>query len=119
MQSKKEFEFIIDLEAYDTENAYPLSFGLYEEYSQRNVAETTRTRRENFEKADLKTKRELAAQAENEVESFRVWLQDIKYLESSVAHNYSVSLKSLLLGLPAGMQIARLFDIVMNKHIRR
>jgi hypothetical protein len=119
MQSKKEFEFIIDLEAYDTENAYPMSFRLYEEYSQRNIAETIRTRRENFEKADLKTQRELVREAESEVESFRVWLKETKGFQPSVARNYSVSLKSLLLGLSVGVRIARLFDIIINAQTKR
>jgi hypothetical protein len=118
MQSKKELEFIINLEACDIEDTYPLSFGLYEEYSQRSIAETIRTRRENFDRADLKTKRELVAEAENEVESFRVWLEEIKGFKPSVARNCSMSLKSLLIGLSVGVQIARLFDIIVNTQTR-
>jgi hypothetical protein len=118
MQSKKELGFIVNLEACETEDTYPLSFGLYEEYSQRNIAETIRTRRENFGRADLKGKRELVAEAENEVESFRVWLQEIKGFQTSVACNCSMSLKSLLIGLPVGVQIAKLFDIIVNAQTR-
>ncbi len=113
MQSKKE-DFMIELEAYDSEKSHPISFKLYEEYSQTNIAETIRTRRENFEKADLKAKRELAATVESEVESFRIWLEETKGLQPSTAHYYSTSLKSLLLGLPVGVQVAYLFDIILN-----
>jgi len=117
MQSKKE-DFMIELEAYDAEKSYPISFMLYEEYSQTNIAETIRTRRENFEKADLNAKRELATKAENEVESFRIWLEETKDLQPSTAHYYSTSLKSLLLGLPVGVQVAYLFDIILNTQTR-
>lgn len=49
-------DFVVELEAYDTHKSYPRSFELYEEYSKRNIADTTRTRRQNFSKADLKAK---------------------------------------------------------------
>jgi hypothetical protein len=116
MQSKKE-DFMIELEAYDSEKSHPRSFMLYEEYSQTNIAVTIRTRKENFEKADLNAKRELATKAESEVESFRIWLEETKGLQPSTAHYYSTSLKSLLLGLPVGVQVAYLFDIILNTQI--
>lgn len=113
MQSKKE-EFIIELELYDAEKGHLRSFKLYEEYSQKNIAETIRMRRENFDKADLKAKRELATEVEGEVESFRIWLKETKGLQPSTAHYYSISLKSLLFGLPVGVQVASLFNIMLN-----
>jgi len=114
MQSKKE-DFIVELEACTAEKGRPRSFELYEEYSQTNIAEKIRTRRENFEEADLKAKRELVATVESEVESFRIWLEETKGLQPSTAHYYSTSLKSLLLGLPVGVQVAYLFNILLNK----
>ncbi len=56
MQPKTE-EFMAELEAYIQERR-PRSFELYEEYSQRTIADTIRISRENFDKADLKGKRE-------------------------------------------------------------
>jgi len=115
MQSEKE-EVIIEAEAYGTEESHLRSFELYEEYSQRNIADTIRTRMESFDRADIKAKRELAAKVEDEVESFRAWLEETKDLQKDSAHYYSASLKSLLLGLPAGVLIAHLFDKILNSY---
>jgi hypothetical protein len=117
MQSKKE-EFMIDLEASDVEEYHPGSYQLYEEYSQKNIFETIKACRENFDKANLKAKKELLIKVENELESFCVWLQETKHFHSVLAHYYSVSLKSLLLGLPLGVQFACLFDIMLNAQIK-
>jgi hypothetical protein len=51
MQSKKE-EFMIDLETSGVEKYHPRSYQLYEEYSQKNILEIIKARRENFDKAD-------------------------------------------------------------------
>jgi hypothetical protein len=107
-------DFVVELEAYDAHKSCPRSFELYEEYSKRNIADTIRTRRQNFSKADLKAKRKLEANVEKEIESFRVWLRDTKNLEQRAAHYYAVSLKSLFLGLPIGVQVACLFDIMLD-----
>lgn len=112
MQSKKE-EFMAEIEAYG-EETYPKSFGLYEEYSRKNIAETIRTRRESFAKANINERRDMAAEVEGEVKSFCSWLEETKGLQPSVARYCSVGLKSLLLGLPMGVQIACLFGEILN-----
>jgi hypothetical protein len=84
----------------------PKSFGLYEEYSRRNIMETIRTRRANYEMASIATKRKLEAEVAGQVASFSIWLEETKNLESTTAHYYAVSLKSLLLGLPIGVKLA-------------
>ena len=117
MQSKTE-DFTVELEAVDTQKSYPRSFRLYEEYSKKSIAETIRTRRENFDKADSAIKRELENEAEREVEAFRAWLEDNKNYEPNAAHYYAISLKSLLLGLPVGVQVARLFGAILDTHTR-
>ncbi|MDH5483516.1 MAG: hypothetical protein OEY22_11680 [Candidatus Bathyarchaeota archaeon] len=117
MQSKKA-EFIVELELYDAEKSYPRSLELYEEYSQKNVGETIRIRRENFDKANLKAKRELATDVESEVENFRAWLEETKGLQINTAHYYSISLKSLLLGLPIGVHVAQLFETILKTRIK-
>jgi hypothetical protein len=114
MQSKNE-EFTAELETYDTRKREPRSFGLYEEYSRRNIMETFRTRRDNYEKADVETRRKLEVEVEAEVAGFSIWLEETKNLESSTAHYYAVSLKSLLLGLPIGLKIAQLFSVILDK----
>lgn len=118
MQSKTG-EFVAELEAYDIEECHLRSFELYEEYSQRIIADTIRICGENFAKTDLKARRELLAEVEREVKNFCTWLEETKNLERTAAHYYSVSLKSLLLGLPVGVQVARFFGIIMNKLTRR
>ena len=114
MQSRTD-ELAAELEAYETRKSQPRSFELYEEYSQRDMAETIRTRKEAYEKADLQTREELETEVEIEVENFHIWLEEVKKLEPFAAHYYSVSLKSLLLGFPIGMQVARLFDAVLDE----
>ena len=114
MQSRTE-EFAAELEAYETRKIQPRSFGLYEEYSQKNIAETIGTRKAAYEKADSQAREELETEAEIEVENFHIWLEANKKLEPFAAHYYSVSLKSLLLGLPIGVQIAQLFEVVLDR----
>lgn len=118
MQSKTG-EFVAELEAHDIEESHLKSFELYEEYSQRTIADTIRIRTENFAKTDLKAKRELLTEVEREVENFRAWLEETKNLERTAAHYYSVSVKSLLLGLPVGVQVARFFGTIMEKLARK
>lgn len=118
MQSKIG-QFITELEASKMQELRPKSFELYEEYSRRPIADTIRTRMENFNEADLKAKRELLTEVEREVTDFRTWLEETKNLEHNSAHYYSVSLKSLLLGLPVGVQIAQLFSTVVDTPVRK
>lgn len=117
MQSRTE-ELIAKLEACNIQECRPRSFELYEEYSQRSIADTIRMCRENFEKADLRAKRELETKVETEVKDFRMWLEETKNLEPTKAHYYSTSLKSLLLGLPIGVRIAQLFGAVLDTRVR-
>lgn len=117
MQPRTE-EFMAELEAY-TEDRHPRSFELYEEYSQRTIADTVRIRRENFSKTDLKVRRELQIEVEREVNNFRNWLKETKNFETATAHYYSVSLKSLLLGLPVGVQVAQLFGTILDIQVRK
>lgn len=118
MQSKTG-QFIAELEAGKMQELRPKSFELYEEYSRRPIVETIRTRMENFNEADLKAKRELLTAVGREVTDFRTWLEETKNIERANAHYYSVSLKSLLLGLPLGVQIAQLFSTVIETSVRK
>jgi hypothetical protein len=118
MQSKTD-EPVAEVEAYDIQERNPTNFELYEEYSERTIAGTIRICRENFDKADLEAKKELLREVEREVENFRVWLEETKNLEPTAAHYYSVSVKSLLLGLPTGVQTARLFDTILDTQARK
>jgi hypothetical protein len=114
MQSKTE-DFRAELEAYIPSQRRPRSFELYAEYSHRDIVETIQTRKEAYEKAGSQARQELETEVEVEVENFRIWLESVKKLLPFEAHYYSVSLKSLLLGLPIGVHVARLFDIVLEK----
>jgi hypothetical protein len=118
MQSKTE-ESIAEIEAYDTQTRQPRSFELYQEYSQCNVIKVVRNRRAEYDRADKETKRKLEKEVEAEVEDFRAWLEETKGLQHTAAHYYSVSLKSVLLGLPIGVQIAELFDVILNNRFEK
>jgi hypothetical protein len=117
MESETE-EFVAELEAYDMQVCHPRGFELYEEYSQRTIADTIGIRRERFAKAGLKAKRELLTEVEREVKNFRTWLEETKNLDPTTAYYYSISLKSLLLGLPVGVQVARLFSTALDTQAR-
>lgn len=119
LMESKTGEFIAELEACDIQERRPRSFELYEEYSQRPIADTIRICRENFDEANTKAKRELLTEVEKEAKNFRTWLEEIKNLEPATAHYYSASLKSLLLGLPVGVQVARLFGIILDPQARK
>jgi hypothetical protein len=118
MQSKTD-EPVAELEAYDIQEGHPTNFELYEEYSERTIADIIRICRENFDKADVEDKRELLTEVEREVENFRAWLEETKNFEPTVAHYYSVSVKSLLFGLPTGVHTARLFGTVLDAQARK
>ena len=113
MQSKIE-ETTAKLEAFDAQKKQPRSCQLYQEYSQCDIDETIRMRRTEYEEADRETKRKLETEVEKEVENFHLWLEQNKNLQHTAALYCSISLKSLLLGLPTGMQIAQLFDVILS-----
>jgi hypothetical protein len=118
MRSETE-EPLAEMEVYPVQEPRLRSFELYEEYSQRPIDDTIRIRRENFDRADLKAKRESVTMVEGEVCNFRVWLEETKNLEPTLAYYCSVSLKSVLLGLPAGVLLARFFDAILDAQFRK
>jgi hypothetical protein len=110
-----------DLEVYDTQERQPRSFELYQEYSKCDMSETIRIRRAGYDEADAEVRRRLETEVAKEVDDFCGWLEATKNIQHTAAHYYSVSLKSLLLGLPIGVQVAQLFDIILSngftKHV--
>lgn len=111
MESKTD-EFITELEVSEEKEKTSKSFALFEEYSHTDIAETIRLRKANYEKADEEAKMKMWNEVE--VSSFGSWLEQTKNLEPVMAYYCSLSLKSLLLGLPTGVQIACLFGIVLD-----
>lgn len=116
MQSKTD-EFTAEIEAIEINQKAPKSFALYEEFSHKDIAETIKIRRSNYEKADDRTKMKMSKEVDAEVISFGTWLEQTKDFEREMAYHFSQSLKSLLLGLPTGPQIAYLFGIVLDKKL--
>lgn len=114
MQSRTE-DLHVEIEAYTSLKRQLKSFQLYEEYSQRDIIETIQKRKEVHEKADLQAREELETEVEIEVENFQIWLESVKKFAPFEAHYLSVSLQSLLLGLPIGVRIAQLFDAILDK----
>ena len=98
----------------ETRKKIPKTFALFEEYSQRDIFETVKTRRLEYEKATRERRKELEDEVEVEVKDFSNWLVESKNLELGTAHYYAIALKGLLLGLPTGVQIAQLFSTVLD-----
>jgi len=108
MQSEIQ-ESIAVLGEYNIPKGYLRGFELFEEFSGRSIVKTIEERRERFNSGDT----EILRQMEKEVESFSDWLKEVKGFQSTTAHYYSVSLKSLLAGLPVGVTVGLLFGIVL------
>jgi plasmid replication initiation protein len=112
MQS--ETENPVELEASVPSRYHIRNFELFEEYSRRGIAETIKERREIYEKAGSQGKRKIETEADTEISNFQIWLESVKKLAPQAAHYYSVSLKSLLMGLPTGLKIAQLFNAMLE-----
>jgi hypothetical protein len=113
MQSRNEGSR--ELEAQIPWKRQPRSFDLYEEYSHRHISETIQACKDGYEKAGLQARGKLETEVEIEVGNFCIWLESDKKLAPFAAYYYSVSLKSLLLGLPTGLHLAQLFDIALER----
>jgi len=92
----------------------PTNFALYEEFSHKSIADTIKASRTSFEHATVEQRRSLEVKSDDEVQAFRIWLEETKNLRPLEAHYYSISLKSLLFGLPTGANVARLFDKILK-----
>ena len=115
MHSKTE-EFIAEVEISEAPQRTPRSFALYEEYSHTEMAQTIRMRKDNYEKADSEARRRLEKDAQQEVNDFCQWLEQTQDMEHDRAHYYATSLKSVLLGLPTGVQIAHLLGTILDRN---
>jgi uncharacterized protein Veg len=113
MQSKKEGT-LVELKANDDFRERTSAMKLYELYSSCSIIETIRERRDKYDKADSETKKKIEKDVNGEVEGFSIWLEETKDLNPLNAHGYAVSLKSLLLGLPIGLSVARLFSFILD-----
>jgi hypothetical protein len=114
LMQPKTGEFLSEPLTLETQEKTPKTFKLYEEYSQRDIFETVKTRRSKYEKATRERRKELEGEVEVEVKNFCRWLVESKKLEPSTAHYYAIALKGLLLGLPTGVQVAQLFNTVLD-----
>lgn len=111
--------FSIGPNSYNVLKDYLRSFDLFEEFSGRSIHKTIRERRETFRNSDSEIRRRVEMKVEREVESFNDWLREVKGLHFDIAHYYSVSLRSLLLGLPVGVEVALCFGIILNDQSRK
>ncbi len=109
--------FAVELPGSDRQVVQPRSFVLYEEFSRKKMGDTVSGRREVFMNACPEKKKDLEMEADTEVECFRIWLETKKHFPAFTAHYCSLSLKSVLVGLPSGVQIACLFDLVLAKNV--
>ena len=99
----------------DSRGHYPRSFALFEEYSGVSIDSTVTERRKKFAAADLTGRRKMSFETEKEVDDFSEWLLQVKGFDSSSAHFHAVSLKSLLIGLPVGVQFAEMFGALLDR----
>lgn len=105
----------VQIDAQNKQQARPKNFALYEEFSHKNIAEIIRIHRTKFEQANAEQKNSLEVEADDEVQAFRIWLEETKHFQPIEAHYYSISLKSLLVGLPTAVSLARLFNTILDK----
>lgn len=115
MESKTE-DFMVQLPAGDIPAPQLRSFLLFQEYSHKDIANIIKTRRERFENASIETRRLMETETQDEIRDFCSWLQETQEFTSLTAHYYSISLKSVLLGLPVGVQIAHVFNTILTAH---
>lgn len=115
MRSETE-EFAAEMGILETPRRTPRSFVLYEEYSHTEMAQTIRIRRDDYEKADSEARTRMEKDVQRETNDFCLWLEQTKDMEHERAHYYATSLKSILLGLPIGVQIAHLFETILDRN---
>lgn len=113
MQSKT--DFAIELEARDIQKGFLRSLELYEEYRQRNVAQIIDARRESFDEGSFEDRKMLEEKVEREIGGFCIWLVETKDFDRDFARYCSLSIKSLLLGIPIGEHLAQLFDLILKR----
>jgi hypothetical protein len=114
MQSQTE-GFTSEQEVFEAQKRAPKSFMLYEEYSRSNMVDIIKTRISDYGKATTEKRKELEEEVEAEVHSFQKWLEETRNFNPNIAHYYAISLQGLLLGLPTGVQIAKLFGLVLDE----
>ncbi len=108
MQSQIQ-RFLAVTDEHDIRKGYLRAFELFEEFSGKSILETFRERRADFQRHPPDVRR----RAETEVKAFFSWLRDIKGISSKTAYYYSISLKSLLAGLPTGIAVGLLFGVIL------
>ncbi|MGD8546251.1 MAG: hypothetical protein PVH12_08770 [Candidatus Bathyarchaeota archaeon] len=89
---------------------YLRAFELFQEFSGRSISETIEERRASHNHHHY----EIEKQAEEDVTKFYNWLREVKNIPIKIAYYYSISLKSLLSGLPTGVAVGLLFGIILD-----
>jgi hypothetical protein len=113
MQSRTDFG--LEIETGNSRKRHLNSLELYEEFKHKDVSGTTCIRQKNFSRAGCAEKRKLEVQVDNETRRFRSWLVETKNLDDEIARYCSLSIRSLILGMPMGEQIAQFFDLIINR----
>jgi len=94
----------------DIRREYLRNFGLFEEFNGKSTSEIYKERCIGFDHVSSQAKK----QVEQEIQDFSDWLVEVKGFNPNTTHYYAVSLKSLLLGLPFGIEIGLLFGIILH-----
>ena len=86
-------------------------FDLYEEFSKNSIEkaikECSMEYRFDNQKGDELLK--------DRIHDFYKWLKEIKGFTKEIAHYYSVSVKGILAGIPSGLEMALLFNVIIEK----
>ncbi len=102
------------LEVYDFDSVCYHGFRLFEEFSGQTIDKTISRSRRAFEKADSVTRRHQLKRVETDLANFSHWLVKSKGVNRFLAHYYTTSLKSVLLGLATGVELGLLFGFVLR-----
>jgi hypothetical protein len=94
----------------DIRREYLRNFELFEEFNGKSTSEIYKERCIGFNHVSFQAKK----QVEQEIQDFSDWLVEVKGFNPNTAHYYAASLKSLLLGLPVGIEIGLLFGIILH-----
>ena len=114
MQSRIQRNIGIPVE-HSIRKEYLRAFELFQEFSGRSISETIEERRASHNHYS----HEIEKQVEKEVTDFYNWLREVKDIPIKIAYYYSISLKSLLAGLPTGVAVGLLFGIILNTSIQK
>jgi hypothetical protein len=115
---RSETDFALEIRTTDVKKEPLTGLELYAMFRRKSLEETLESRRRDFAKASDEERSAMIVEVENEIEAFCSWLMETKEFDAHAAHYCSMSVKSVLLGLPAGESFAEMFSLI-TRALRR